>query len=195
MIRKPMKIGMIVYPKVEELDFVGPFETLSHMEEQKIDLISNTLTPIKAYNGMKVVPDSTFSDETKYDILLVPGGEGRKKAMKDPTLLSFIEEQAEHLKYLCSVCTGAFILAEAGLLDGLKATTHHSALEELEHYRKIEVVEERVVKNDTSPKIWTASGISSGIDLSFELISELCGKKKAKEAADRMEYPYWKFNE
>lgn len=195
MIRKPMKIGMIVYPKVEELDFVGPFETLSHMEDQKIDLISITLTPIKAYNGLRVVPDSTFSDDTKYDILLVPGGEGRKKAMKDPTLLSFIKDQAEHLKYLSSVCTGAFILAEAGLLDGLKATTHHSALEELEHYRKIEVVEERVVKNDTSPKIWTASGISSGIDLSLELISELCGKKKAIEAADRMEYPYWRFND
>lgn len=185
------RAAIVVYPQVEELDFIGPYETLSHSDPIEIDILSKSLAPVKGYNGLRFLPDKTFSDADKYDILIIPGGHGRKKAMRDEEVLNFIEEQMKDVSYLCSVCTGAFLLAEIGILDGLKATTHHSALDELrKSYPTVEVLEERIIKNDTEPKIWCAAGISSGIDLSLELLAELFGEESARKAAERMEYDH-----
>ncbi len=187
------KIAIMVYPDAEELDFVGPYETLASQDGSvDVKLVSESLEPVKAFNGLRVLPDMTFFDKERYDVLMVPGGEGRRNAMYHGDVLEFIKKQTEGLTHLCSICTGAFILAEAGLLDGLKPTTHHSAMRELKRsYAALEVVEKRVVKNDTKPKIWCAGGISSGIDLSLELLAELLGEDAAKETADRMEYMGW----
>ncbi len=188
------KIAIMVFPDAEELDFVGPFETLAsvekfHSNSLQVDLIGKSLDPIKGFNGLRVLPDITFSESEQYNILIIPGGHGRNKAMHDDEVLNFVKEQVDGLSYLCSVCTGAFVLAEAGVLKGLKATTHHTALDELmRSYPDIEVVEKRVVKNDTEPKIWLAGGVSSGIDLSLELISELFDKELKKKVAERLEY-------
>ncbi len=185
------RAAIVVYSQVEELDLIGPYETLSHSDSIEIDLLSKSIKHVTAYNGLRFLPDRTFSEASNYDILIVPGGEGRKKAMRDKEIINFLEEQVECVSYLCSVCTGVFLLAETGVLEGLKATTHHSALDELrKSYPTIEVIEERVVKNDTEPKIWCAAGISSGIDMSLELLSELFGEGMARKAAERMEYEY-----
>ena len=187
-------IGILVFDEVEELDFVGPFETLSSVEKIdsdsiKVTLIAKSLDPVKASNGLRVLPDKILSDDDRYDVLIVPGGQGRKQAMKDEELLDFIKDQVEDLDHLCSVCTGAFILAEAGILNGLKATTHKSALDELKHnYPDIQVLEKRVVKNGTDPDIWTAAGISSGIDMSLELIRVLFDEDMKDRIAERLEY-------
>ena len=189
------RAAIVVYPQVEELDMIGPYETLSHSDSIEIDLLSKSLEPVRAYNGLRFLPDKTLSDTDDYDIVIVPGGEGRKKAMRDKEILNFLEEQVESVSYLCSVCTGVFLLAETGMLEGLKATTHHSALDELRSsYPEIDVLEERVVKNDTEPKIWCAAGISSGIDISLEPLKELFGEEMAKKAADRMEYEYYRIS-
>ncbi len=190
------KIAIMVFPDVEELDFVGPFETLASVgklypDTVQVDLIANTLDSIKGFNGLRILPDKTFYKKEQYDVLIIPGGEGRRKAMHDSDVLRFVKENVDGLSYLCSVCTGAFILAEAGVLRGLKATTHHTALEELHiSYPDVEVVEDRVVKNDTDPKVWLAGGISAGIDLSLELVEELFDETVRNEIAERLEYQW-----
>lgn len=189
------RVAIMVYPDAEELDFVGPFETISSVNEIKplsieVTIVAKTMEAVRCYNGLRVLPDTTFSGDVDYDILLVPGGEGRHRAMYDEDVIGFIEKQTRDLIYLCSVCTGAFVLAEAGILEDLKATTHHSALNELERsYPGIEVLEERIVKNDTEPKIWLAAGISAGIDLSIEMIKDVFGEDIKAGVTERMEYP------
>ncbi len=188
------KIAIMVFPDAEELDFVGPFETLASVDKLypnsvKVELVGKSLDPVKGSNGLSVLPDRTFSENEQYDILIIPGGQGRKKAMYDEEVLKFVKDQMNGLSFLCSVCTGAFVLAEAGVINGLKATTHHTALDELQRsYPDVEVLEKRVVKNDTEPKIWLAGGVSSGIDLSLELIGELFDDDLRKGVAKRLEY-------
>ncbi|MGM0406187.1 MAG: DJ-1/PfpI family protein [Thermoplasmatota archaeon] len=188
------KIAIMVFPDAEELDFVGPFETLASVDKLnpnsvKVELVGKYLDPVKGSNGLRVLPDRTFSENEQYDILIIPGGQGRKKAMYDAEVLKFVKDQMNGLSFLCSVCTGAFVLAEAGVINGLKATTHHTALDELQRsYPDVEVLEKRVVKNDTEPKIWLAGGVSSGIDLSLELIGELFDDDLRKDVAKRLEY-------
>lgn len=188
------KIAIMVFPDAEELDFVGPFETLASVDKLypnsvKVELVGKSLDPVKGSNGLSVLPDRTFSENEQYDILIIPGGQGRKKAMYDEEVLKFVKDQMNGLSFLCSVCTGAFVLAEAGVINGLKATTHHTALDELQrYYPDVEVLEKRVVKNDTEPKIWLAGGVSSGIDLSLELIGELFDDDLRKDVAKRLEY-------
>lgn len=188
------KIAIMVFPDAEELDFVGPFETLASVDKLdpnsvKVELVGKYLDPVKGSNGLRVLPDRTFSENEQYDILIIPGGQGRKKAMYDEEVLKFVKDQMNGLSFLCSVCTGAFVLAEAGVINGLKATTHHTALDELQrYYPDVEVLEKRVVKNDTEPKIWLAGGVSSGIDLSLELIGELFDDDLRKDVAKRLEY-------
>ncbi len=114
--------------------------------------------------------------------------------MYDSELQEFVRYQMEKLTYLCSVCTGAFILAETGLLKGLKATTHHTAMNGLrESYGNTDVVMERVVKNRTRPKIWLAAGVTSGIDLSLEIIGELFDHETKSNVARLIEYPSYEW--
>lgn len=189
------RIAIMLFPEAEELDFVGPLEVLSCMkhicpDDTRVDVIAKSTEPVRCANGLTVVPNTTFDSGDAYDILVIPGGEGRRKAMHDREILDYISSQMENLEYLCSVCTGSFILAEAGLLAGLRATTHHTMLKEFaDSYPGVEVVEERVVKNPGRPKVWLAAGVTSGIDLSLEIIGELFGDEGRKMAEDWIEYP------
>lgn len=182
-------VGIVIFPDVEELDFVAPFEVLSYVNKlqpnsTRVLLIAPTLDPIKAYNGLRVLPDTTFEACPKLDILLFPGGKGRTQWMKEPRIQSFIHTQKTELTYLVSVCTGAFFLAEAGLLVNKKATTYHSAFEELKHYG-VEVISQKVVHDGM---IITAGGVSSGLELGFYLLAHLFGEAMAMNVAQKIEY-------
>lgn len=185
-----IKIGILIYPQVEELDFVAPLEVLSYINKIKphstqVLLISETLEIIKAFNGMKVVPDHSFATCPQLDILVVPGGKGRLDAMHNPNVKNFLLEKSKHTQYIASVCTGAFLLAEAGLLDGKKATTYHSAFKELQAYNTITVEKNKVIQDGN---IITSAGVSSGLELGFYLIKLLFGNIMAKEIATKIEY-------
>lgn len=182
-------IGVLLFPQVEELDFVGPFEVLSYInkikpESTKVLLIAESAEPVAAYNGMKVIPDVTMENCPQLDILVVPGGKGRYVAMKNTVIQEFIKRQAQKAKYIASVCTGAFLLAEAGLLQNKKATTYHTAFAELESY-SVQVLPQKVVHADN---IVTAAGVSSGIELGLYLLKEEFGVELAQEVADKIEY-------
>ncbi len=182
-------IGILVFPQVEELDFVGPYEVLSYINKIRPDstrvlLVAETPEPVAAFNGLRVIPDTTLAACPPLDIVLAPGGKGRLAAMKNPAILAFINRQRPNAKLVASVCTGAFLLAEAGLLAGKKATTYHAAFAELAGYG-VRVVAEKVVRDGG---IVTAGGVSSGLELGFYLLRELFGADLAREVARKIEY-------
>lgn len=185
-----IKIGILIFPQVEELDFVSPFEVLSYINKiqpksTQVLLVAQHLAVIQAFNGMKIIPDYSFDTCPNLDIVVVPGGKGRLHAMHNPHIKDFLLNQSQHAQYITSVCTGAFILAEAGLLNGKKATTYYAALEELKAYPAITVEKTKVIQDGN---IITSAGISSGLELGFYLIKRLLGDTMAKEVAQKIEY-------
>jgi len=182
-------IGIVIFPNVEELDFVAPFEVLSYINKivphsTNVMLIAPNLEPVQAFNGLKILPDASFESAPTLDVLLFPGGKGRSEWMKKPSMKDFIQAHQSEATYLTSVCTGAFFLAEAGLLLGKEATTYHSAFDELAAYG-VNVVSSKVVQDG---KIITAAGVSSGLELGFYLLRELFSVKLAQEVAEKIEY-------
>ena len=185
-----IKIGIIVFPQVEEMDFVAPFEVLSYINKiepnsTQVFLIAERLELIQAANGMKIFPDHSFDSCPSLDIVVVPGGKGRFQAMHDPKMKEFVLHQSKQAQYVASVCTGAFILAEVGLLEGRKATTYHSAFEELKAYTRI-IVEKAKVVHDGN--IITSAGVTSGLELGFYILKILFGNVLAQTVADKIEY-------
>lgn len=183
-------IGVLLFPDVEELDFAGPFEVLSYVNKVipasvEVKIIAETLDPVRCFNGLRVLPDKTVEECPQLDILVIPGGQGRKPAAQNTVLLDFIKRQHEGSQYTCSVCTGAFLLAEAGLLTGRKATTYHTAFAELAAFSEVTLVNAKVVQDG---KIITGGGVSSGLELAFHVVQLLFGRLIAQDVARRIEY-------
>ena len=183
------KIGILLFPGVEELDFVGPFEVLSYVNKlapasTQVLLVAEETTELRAFNGLRILPDVTLTACPDLDILVVPGGKGRLAAMKNANLRQFIQAQANQARFIASGCTGAFLLAEAGLLTGRQATTYHECLDELSRYG-VEVLTAKVVD---AGRIITAGGVSSGLELGFYLLQKMFGPDMAREVARKIEY-------
>ena len=184
-----LTIGIPIFTDVEELDFIGPFEVLNSVNKIKPDslktiLIAETLDPITCYNGLKVIPDTTLTDSPHLDILLIPGGQGRKIYAKKDNFKEFIHSQSRNTQLLTSVCTGAFFLAEAGFLKGKKATTYHTALEELAAF-DVQVLQQKYVHDGN---IITSAGVSSGINMGFYLVRHLFGQELEQKCREWIEF-------
>lgn len=184
-----MKFGFLIYPKIQLMDLIGPMEVLNFWRKLNPSLeivcIAENLQPIACGNGMTLQADYTFSDAPALDYLCVPGGPGRIDAMHNAKLLGFIKQCYSQCKLIISICTGVFLLHQAGILTNHKVTTYWLALPELKNDSAIAISEERVVK---SGKVWTSGGVSSGIDLIFELINEIDGKTIAGQVQLLFEY-------
>jgi transcriptional regulator GlxA family with amidase domain len=187
-----MRVGILLFDEVEELDFVGPLEvfgvTSRLTQSLSVLTVSKDGRPIQGRNGLKVQPSYCFADCPPLDLLIVPGGKGAQEhARYDKDIITFVKTHALK-RQIASVCTGALVLAEAGILTGRKATTHHSALDILRQYTNVHVIEGArfVLDNEVA----TAAGVSAGIDLALELIRRHFGEKMAQEVAQAMEYPY-----
>jgi len=188
-----IKVGIFVFNEVEVLDFAGPFEVFSLTKDGddklfEVIIIGETYEPISARNGLKILPSAIFKENLNLDILIIPGGYGAEKIeIKNKTTIDWITGQHKRVKILASVCTGAFLLAECGILDNKKATTHWKDLDRFEHdFPKIEVI--RNIKFVDEGEILTSGGISAGINMSFHIVSRLFGTEIAKKTAKRMEY-------
>lgn len=187
-----IQAGILVFPDVEELDFVGPFEALYAANAVEPGSISVTTVafqdgPIKAANGLRFLPDGPADSCPPLDVLILPGGPGRRIAVKDKRVINFVQERYEQVRFLGTVCTGAFFAAEAGILKGKAATTHHKFFDELDSHEGVKVMAKKVVKDG---RILTAGGVSSGIDLSLFLLALLFSPDFAKEAAEYIEYSF-----
>lgn len=190
-----IKVGIFLFNEVEVLDFAGPFETFSitNYPDSKekpflVNTVAQTKDIISARNGLKVKPDYDFTDAPTFDILIIPGGYGAEKLeIHKEEVLAWIRERAKEVKLVASVCTGAFLLAKTGLLDGKKATTHWMDTEELQkQYPNISV--QKSVKYVDEGNIMTAGGVSAGINMSLYIISKLLSEDIAKATAKRMEF-------
>ena len=188
-----LKVGIVLFNEVEVLDFAGPYEVFSKASKGKekifeVKTIGETGEIISARNGLKVLPDLNFKDNLAFNILIIPGGYGAEEIeIRNPTVIDWIKLQQNKVEILASVCTGALLLAEAGVLDNKKATTHWMDWNRLEkEYPKVEVI--RNVKFVDEGRILTSGGISAGINMSFHIVKRLFGTEVAKELAKRMEY-------
>jgi len=187
---KVYKVGFIVFPGVEELDFVGAWEvlgTLEHFSKEacfKNRTVGTIAGPIKCAHGLTILPDETLSNLSDYDVIVVPGGPGVTQAMKNEQLLSEIRKVYEDGKLVCSVCTGSFILAEAGILEGKKATTYHTYVEKLSEYGAIPVKERVVVEGN----VITGAGVSATIDVGLKIVEIVFGTNVVKKVAQWIEY-------
>lgn len=188
-------VGILLFNEVEVLDFTGPFEvfsitTLPGQQEKPfcVHVFSESGEMVCARNGLAVKPAYSIVDVPKLDILIVPGGYGAEEIeIHNEVLIAWIRKQSNKIRLIASVCTGAFLLAKAGLLNGKKATTHWMDIDRLAgEYPEINV--QRGQKFIDEGRIITAAGISAGIDMSFHIIKSLLGSEVARSTAKRMEY-------
>lgn len=186
-------VAIVLFDDVEVLDFAGPFEIFSvtgrrnGLEPFAVRTVSERGQTIRARNGLVVTPSDSFATCPAPDILLVPGGFGTRREMKNPVMLEWVAREGRRCDLLLSVCTGSLVLATAGLLDGLAATTHHGAIAELRTAAPRTTVhdEARIVDNG---RVVTSSGVSAGIDMSLHVVARLLGDELARETAHYVEY-------
>lgn len=175
-----MRTGVLIFHQAEELDFVGPWEMLTMWQKvaggPECILVAESLQPVKCAKGLSVNPSADFANCPPLDYLIVPGGQGTRREVLNPAIRGFIATQATHCRAVLSVCTGAFLLHSAGLLTGKRATTHWGSLDRLRHLGDVQVVEERWVRDGD---IWTAAGVSAGIDLTLAFIADVAGEEAA----------------
>ncbi|MBH0346117.1 DJ-1/PfpI family protein [Bacillus pacificus] len=188
-------VGIFLFDDVEVLDFAGPFEVFSVTEadEEKpftVYTVSQNGEMITARNGLKVKPDYSIEDLPPVDILIIPGGKGvRENEVKNDIIINWVRQQMKEVKLMTSVCTGALLLAKAGLLllEGVKATTHWASIQPFKKdFPNVEVIEN--VKFVDEGHIITSAGISAGINMSFHIVKNLLGVEVAEETAKSMEY-------
>lgn len=182
-------IGILVFPDAEELDFVGPWEVFAAGAAlngtDRVLLLGERLDPIRCAKGLTVVPDTRWEDAPNLDVVVVPGGDGRRAQMTNPPMLNFLRRQAEHCTWLTSVCTGSFVLAAAGLASGREVTTHWSRISELRTHPVRVRDDVRYIRDG---RLVTAAGVSAGIDMSLWLVGELHGPAFGREVQRYIQY-------
>jgi len=199
---RKLHVGILVFDDVEVLDFAGPFEVFSRtrltpgLESRRSENSApfNVFTvaprpgPIVATGGLRIVPHFDFATAPSIDVLVVPGGFGTRPLLEDAETLAWLRRTAGAAQRVTSVCTGALLLAQAGLLSGRRATTHWSSLERLAGMDATITVEgtQRVVDD----VIITSAGVSAGIDMAFAVVAVYCGQEVADETARYIEYPF-----
>jgi transcriptional regulator GlxA family with amidase domain len=194
-VKNGWEIGILLFNEVEVLAFAGPFEVFSVAKDGAgrerpfvVSTVSETGTLVHARNGLKIQPDYSFDDAPPFDIILIPGGYGaREIEINNSRLIRWITERMFDVEIMASVCTGAFLLAKAGLLDGKSATTHWLRMERFaREFPKVDVMQN--VKFVDQGKIVTSAGISAGINMSFHILKRLLGQDAAERTAREMEY-------
>lgn len=191
------RVGILVFDDVEVLDFCGPFEVFSVAQPRgetdevrrlfQVHVIAERKEMVSCRNGLMVMPHHSIDNHPPLDILLIPGGRGTRRARTNPSLLAWIAEQHKRVSLTTSVCTGAFLLAANGLLDGMAATTHWASIDWLrEHHPAIDVRED--VRYVDAGRIVTSAGVSAGIDMALHVVERLHGRDVAVQTARHMEY-------
>lgn len=181
-----MQIAIGLYPGLTVLDAIGPYQVLSQVPGDEVVICAERAGRLTDDNGLLTFDiEHTFADVPTPDLLLVPGGFITRKLARDrDPIVDWIAAAHPHTTYTTSVCTGALLLGAAGLLDGLEATTHWSAYDELATYGA-RPTERRVVQQG---KIWTAAGVSAGIDLALTLVAEIHGPELSQAVQLGIEY-------
>jgi cyclohexyl-isocyanide hydratase len=171
-----LHIGSLLYEGIDQIDLTGPFEVLSRIPNATYRIYGKTSAPVRDLKGLRLTPDATLIEAPPLDVLHVPGGFGQESLMEDAEVLGWMRKQAEGACRIFSVCTGALLCGAAGLLKGLRATTHWASFHLLPYFGATPV-DERVVVDGA----WVfAAGVTAGIDGALRLAAELRGDEVAQ---------------
>lgn len=182
-----MQVAIPLFPRVTALDAVGPYEVLQRIPDVSVVFVGHQRGEVRSDNGMLgLLCDARFDEVNRPDVVVVPGGIGTRTLLDDAELLDWLRNVHTQTRLTASVCTGSLLLAAAGLLDGLTATTHWGAVEMLEHLGA-RYVEQRVVEH-LPQRIITSAGVSSGIDMALRLVELLVDAEAARAAQLMIEY-------
>jgi transcriptional regulator GlxA family with amidase domain len=179
-----MEVAVLIFDNVNALDVVGPCEVLSKIPDIVIKYASKEPGPKQTDIGIKLVADYSLEDISKPDILLIPGGIGVTTAINDSCIIDWVQQIHKTTTWTASVCTGAMLLGRAGILKGLKATTHWTSLQKIADFGAIPQKERVVIDG----KVITSAGVSAGIDMALTLASLIAGETTAKAIQLGIEY-------
>lgn len=199
-VHAPTSVAIYVFPNVEVLDFAGPYEvfttasrvSLKHYHTAtapfEVFTVARAAGTVRARAGLVVTPDHTFASHPPVDLLIIPGGVVTAE-LQIPEVREWIQRTAPSTRLVASVCTGAFLLAQAGLLNGRRATTHWSDADELqEMFPSLTLVQDRRWVDEGD--VVTSAGISAGLDMSLHLIERLASRDLALRTARQMDYAW-----
>ncbi|MGH2531150.1 MAG: DJ-1/PfpI family protein [Thermomicrobiales bacterium] len=196
----PRTVGILIFDDVEVLDFCGPFEVFSmatapsdgDREDRRLFralTIAEKNQLVRCRGGLLVNPHHTIHDHPPLDILLIPGGQGTRKERTNRSVLDWIKAQDRQTELTTSVCTGAFLLAANGILDGKRATTHWAGIDWMrEHHPEVTTVDDQRYVDEG--KVITSAGVSAGIDMALHIVARLHGQEVAAATARNMEYEW-----
>jgi cyclohexyl-isocyanide hydratase len=180
----PLQIGLLVFPRVTQLDLTGPVQVFSSVPGANVHLIWKRIEPVPSDSVLTLTPTITFADCPQLDVICVPGGLGTDDIVNDAEVLDFLRKQAEGAKYITSVCTGSLVLGAAGLLRGYRAATHWTAMDFLNAFGAIPTRTRVCVDRNRV----TGGGVTAGIDFALTLVSQLVDRKTAETIQLRLEY-------
>ncbi len=178
------EIGFVLFPNLTQLDLTGPFEILSRLPGAKVSIVAKTLDPVLGDSGLGLVPNQSFAACGSLDLICVPGGMGVPAVLQDAETIDFVRRQAAGAKYVTSVCTGAFVLGAAGLLNGKRATTHWAYTDLLPLVGATHE-KARVVRDGN---VFTGGGVTAGIDFGLTVMAEVAGPEVAQRVQLAVEY-------
>src|SRR5512140_2457512 len=180
----PLQIGLVIFPKVTQLDLTGPVQVFSSVPGAKLHLIWKRIEPVASDSVLTLTPTTTFADCPQLDVICVPGGVGTDDMINDTEMLDFLRRQAAGGKYITSVCTGSLVLGAAGLLRGYRAATHWTAMDFLEAFGATPTRTRVCIDRNRV----TGGGVTAGIDFALTLVSILVNRKTAEAIQLLLEY-------
>jgi cyclohexyl-isocyanide hydratase len=180
----PLQIGLLVFPKVTQLDLTGPVQVFSSVPGAQLHLIWKRIEPVPSDSVLVLTPTTTFADCPQLDVICVPGGAGSDDLLNDEEVLAFLRRQAEGAKFVTSVCTGSLVLGAAGLLGGYRAATHWTAMDALPAFGATPTKTRVCIDRNRI----TGGGVTAGIDFALTLVSMLVDRPTAEAIQLRLEY-------
>jgi transcriptional regulator GlxA family with amidase domain len=180
-----MDVAIPIFDRITALDAVGPYEVLSRLPGARVRWVALEARPHVADRGLTITAQHTLQDVPAPDVVVVPGGEGNRVLLDDDRMLAWLRSAHESTTFTTSVCTGSLVLGAAGILDGLRATTHWAFVDQLASYGAVPVDDERVVEQG---KVITAAGVSAGIDMALTLAARIAGPEVAQAIQLGIEY-------
>jgi cyclohexyl-isocyanide hydratase len=180
----PLQIGLVIFPKVTQLDLTGPVQVFSSVPGAKVHLIWKRIEPVASDSVLTLTPTTTFADCPQLDVVCVPGGLGTDDMVNDEEMLAFLCRQAKAAKYITSVCTGSLVLGAAGLLRGYRAATHWTAMEFLKEFGATPTNTRVCIDRNRV----TGGGVTAGIDFALTLVALLADRRTAEAIQLRIEY-------
>src|SRR5262245_61292910 len=177
-------IGLLIFPRMTQLDFTGPFEVFARIPEARVHVLWKRIEPVVSDTGLVILPTMTLDDCPDLDLICIPGGPGQIALMDDEQILTFVREKSERAQFVTSVCTGSLVLGAAGLLKGYKAGTHWMSRARLAYFGATSVASRIVVDRNRS----TGGGVTAGIDLALYVASLVTDEPTARVIQLSLEY-------